>query len=115
MGQSSSQHNDTASTSEMQFVDYGATLKLEIKEESETEDEINSLEDTLIVKSEPCEDIDVESGEISLESQLEAETIDCKETIKLEIKQEILEIQDLQDPTCFGNSDFSELNSNENK
>ena len=49
------------------------------------------------MKSEHCEDI-VESGEISLESELEAESIDCKETIKLEIKQEIQETEDLQDP-----------------
>ena len=49
------------------------------------------------MKSEHCEDI-VESGEISLESELEAESIDCKETIKLEIKQEIQETEDLRDP-----------------
>ena len=97
-GQSSSQQNITASTSEIQFVDCGETIKLEIKEESETEDEMNPLEDPLTVKSEHCEDIDVESGEISLESELEAESIDCKETIKLEIKQEIQETEDLQDP-----------------
>ena len=35
---------------------------------------------------------------ISVESELEAESIDCKETIKLEIKQEIQETEDLQDP-----------------
>ena len=59
---------------------------------------MNPLEDPLTVKSEHCEDIDVESGEISLESELEAESSDCKETIKLEIKQEIQETEDLQDP-----------------
>ena len=40
------------------------------------------------MKTEHCEDI-VESGEIGLESELEAESIDCKGPIKLEIKQEI--------------------------
>ena len=98
VGQSSSQQNITASTSEIEFVDCGETIKLEIKEENETEDEMNTLEDPLTVKSEHCEDIDVESGEISLESELEAESIDCKETIKVEIKQEIQETEDLQDP-----------------
>ena len=44
-----------------------------------------------------CQDI-VVSSEISLESEVEAESIDCKETIKLEIKQEIQETEDLQDP-----------------
>ena len=57
---------------------------------------MNPLEDPFIVKSEHCEDIDVESGEISLES--EPESSDCKETIKLEIKQEIQETEDVQDP-----------------
>merc|ERR1719419_449573 len=93
-GQSSSQQNITASTSEIQFVDCGETIKLEIKEESEAEDEMNPLEDPLTVKSEHCEDI-VESCEISLESEPEAESRDCKETIKLEIKQEIQETEDL--------------------
>ena len=98
MGQSSSQHKITALTSNIEFVDCGESIELEIKEESETEDEINPLEDTLIVKSEPCEDIDVESGEIRLESELEAESIDFKETIKVEIKQEIQGTEDAQDP-----------------
>ena len=49
------------------------------------------------MNSEHCQDI-VVSSEISLESELEAESIDCKETIKLEIKQEIQETEDLQDP-----------------
>ena len=40
------------------------------------------------MKSERCENI-VESGEISLESELQDESINCKETMKLEIKQEI--------------------------
>ena len=85
-GQSSSQQNETVSTSEIQFVDCGETIKQEIKEESDTADEINTL-DPLTVNSEHCQDI-VVSSEISLESELEAESIDCKETIKLEIKQE---------------------------
>ena len=97
MGQSSSQQNETASTSEIQFVDCGETIKQEIKEESDTADEINTLDDPLTVNSEHCQDI-VVSSEISLESELEAESIDCKETIKLEIKQEIQETEDLQDP-----------------
>ena len=49
------------------------------------------------MKSEHCEDI-VESGEISLESEPEAESSDCKEIIKLEIKQEIQDTGDVQDP-----------------
>ena len=89
-GQSSSQQNETASTSEIQFVDCGETIKQEIKEESDTADEINTLDDPLTVNSEHCQDI-VVSSEISLESELEAESIDCKETIKLEIKQETQE------------------------
>merc|ERR1711922_82220 len=98
-GQSSSeQTNITASTSEIEFVDCGETIKLEIKEENETEDEMNPLDDPLTVKSEHCEDIDVESGENSLESELEDESVDCKETIKLEIKQEIQDTEDVQDP-----------------
>ena len=40
------------------------------------------------MKSERCENI-VESGKISLESELQDESINCKETMKLEIKQEI--------------------------
>ena len=67
------------------------------KEQNETEDEMKTLEDPLTLKSEHCEDI-VESGEISLESELEAESSDCKETIKVEIKQETQETEDLQDP-----------------
>ena len=49
------------------------------------------------MKSERCENI-VESGKISLESELQDESINCKETMKLEIKQEIQETEDLQDP-----------------
>ena len=82
-GQSSSQLNETASTSEIQFVDCGETIKKEIKEESDKEDEIKTLD---FLKSEISEDI-VEC--------VEAESIDCKETIKLEIKQEIPETEDL--------------------
>jgi len=40
------------------------------------------------VLTEFCE-VDVESIEINVESELQAEIMDCKETIKLEIKQEI--------------------------
>ena len=35
---------------------------------------------------------------IFVESQVEIESSDCKETIKCEIKQEIQETEDLQDP-----------------
>ena len=89
--------NITASASEIEFVDCGEKIKLEIKEETETEVEMKTLEDVLTVKSEICEDI-VESDEISLESELEAKSIDCKETIKLEVKEEIQETEDLLDP-----------------
>ena len=50
-GQSSSQQNETASTSEIQFVDCGETIKQEIKEESDTADEINTLDDPLTSES----------------------------------------------------------------
>merc|ERR1719186_430861 len=92
-----SQQNETVSTSEIQFVDCKETIKEEIKEESDTADEINTVDDALTVNSEHCQDI-VVSSEISLESEVEAESIDCKKTIKLEIKQEIQETEDLQDP-----------------
>jgi len=58
-------------------------IKQEIKLEQETEDEINPL---YFVKSQLCQDI-VENVESKLE-----------ETIKLEIKEEIQETEDLQDP-----------------
>ena len=93
-GQSSSLENETVSISEIQFVDYGETIKQEIKEENEIEDDFNPLD---YLKSEHAEDI-VESGEISLESEIEAESINCKETIKLEIKREVQKTEDLQDP-----------------
>ena len=96
-GNTSLLNQDIASSSQIQFVDCGETIKQEIKEETETEVEMKTLEDVLTVKSEICEDI-VESDEISLESEYEAKSIDCKETIKLEIKQEIQETEDLQDP-----------------
>merc|ERR1739847_138913 len=54
---SSSLQNETASTSEIQFVDCGETIKQEIKEESDTADEINTLDDAPTVNSEFCEDI----------------------------------------------------------
>merc|ERR1712200_185475 len=89
------QQNDSATTSGIQFVDCSETIKQEVKEERESEDEINPLD---YVQSEFCEDID-ENGEISLESELQVESIDCKETIKLEIKHEIQETtEDLEDP-----------------
>ena len=108
--QSSSSKNVTASTSEIQFVDCGETLKQEIKEESDTADEINTVEDPLTVNSELCQDI-VVSNEISLESEVEAESIDCKETIKLEIKQEIKETEDLQDPLSTEDIELDVLES----
>ena len=46
------------------------------------------------VKSEICEDF-IESGVVSLKSELEVESIDCKGTFKLEFKQEIQETDDL--------------------
>ena len=94
--ETSESQETVASTSQnlTQFVDCGETIKTEIKEESDTADEINNLDDPLTVN---CQDI-VVSSEISLESEVEAESIDCKETIKLEIKQEIQETEDLQDP-----------------
>ena len=110
IGQSASQQNETASTSEIQFVDCGETIKQEIKEESDTADEINTLDDPLTVNSEHCQDI-VVSSEISLESELEAESIDCKETIKLEIKQEMQETEDLQDPISTEANELDEQES----
>ena len=50
-GLSTSQQNQTASTSEIQFVDCGETIKQEIKEESDTADEINTLDDPLTSES----------------------------------------------------------------
>ena len=70
--------------------------KQHIKEEGESEDEINPLD---FMSSEFCEDF-VESGGTSVESEPQAESNDCKETIKLEIKQEIRETKDLQDNLC---------------
>jgi len=90
-----SQQNETVSTSEIQFVDYGETIKEEIKEESESEDEINPSD---YLKSEFCEDINFENCEIITKSEHEAESIDCEETIKGEIKQEIQETEDMHDP-----------------
>ena len=85
-GQSSSQQNVNPSTSEIQFVDCLETIKLEMKEENETEVEIKSLEDPVTVTSEPCDELKVES-------------VDCKETIKFDIKKEIQETDDdVQDP-----------------
>jgi len=95
LGQSLSQQNTTSSTSEIKFVDCGETIKLEIKEENEIDDEMNALADPLTVKSEHREDI-IESGESRLESELTAKSIDCKETTNVEIKHEIQETEDLQ-------------------
>merc|ERR1719466_349740 len=53
--QSSSQQNETVSTSAIQILDCGETIKQEIKEESEVEDEINPLN---FMISELCEDIE---------------------------------------------------------
>ena len=92
--QSSLQQNVNPSTSEVQFVDCNETIKQEIKQEIEDEDEMNPLD---FMSTEFCDDI-AESGEISLKSEIEAESIESKETIKLEIKQEIQETEDLQDP-----------------
>jgi len=74
---SSSSQNVETNTGDMlgEFVDCGEDVKLEIKEEIDSD-----LDDP-----------------ISVESELEAESIDCKETIKLEVKQEIQETEDLQD------------------
>ena len=55
-------------------------IKQEIKEENDTEDEMNPLEDPLIVKTE-CEDI-IESGDMSIKLELEAESIDHIEKVK---------------------------------
>ena len=92
VGQSSSQQNISASTSEIEFVDCGETIKLEIKEENETDDEMKTLEDPLTIKTEHCEDI------FGVESELKAESIDRNKAIKLEIKQKIQEAEDIQDP-----------------
>ena len=37
----------------------------------------------------------------SLETEHEAESVDCKETIKFEIKHEIQETEDMQNPVSF--------------
>jgi len=98
-----SNKNENALTSELQFVDCGDTIKLEsemnpsdMKIEIKEEVDYN-VYDPLTIETEDMADFH-ESGEISLESEVEAESIDCKETIKLEIKQEIQETEDLQDP-----------------
>ena len=75
-GQSSAQQNINASTSVIQFVDWSETMKLEIKEETEIEDEMNPLD---FMSTEFCDDV-VENDEISSESELDAESIDCKES-----------------------------------
>ena len=88
-GQASSKQNDSASTSDIQFIDCGQPIKEEIKEESETEDEMNFVDDPLTVKNENCD-------------ELKTESVDYKETIKLEVKQEIQEIEDVDDPLSIG-------------
>jgi len=93
-GQSSSQQNISASISEFQVLDCGETIKQEIKEESEIGDEINPYD---YMSTEFC-DNDVKSDKIDIKSELETESIDCKETIKLEIKKEIQEAEDVQYP-----------------
>merc|ERR1719369_286782 len=66
---SSSSQNVETNTGDIlgEFVDCGEDVKLEIKEEIDS-----NLDDP-----------------ISVESELQAESIDCKETMKLEVKQEI--------------------------
>ena len=98
-----SNKNENALTSELQFVDCGDTIKLESEINSsdmkiEIKEEVDyNVDDPLTIETEDMADFH-ESGEISLESEVEAESIDCKETIKLEIKEEIQETEDLQDP-----------------
>ena len=79
-----------ASTSGIQLLDCGDEIKQEIKEEGDTEIEINPFYATLSVKSEDV-------AETRLESELEDKSIDCKETIKLDIKEELQETEDLKD------------------
>jgi len=77
-------HGNTSSLQNLEFVDCGETMKQEIKEECETEHEVNPLH---FVKSELCE-AKIESCEVNLETELQDRLIDSKGTIKLEIKQE---------------------------
>merc|ERR1719427_2026648 len=91
-GQSSSQQN-------------GETIKQEIKEESEVEDEINPLN---FMISELCEDIQddknieikqeiddsVESGDHTQHIDPSLNFVDCGEEIKKEIKEENLEVNE---------------------
>ena len=88
-----SQNEITASTLEIEFVDCGETIKQEIKEESETEDEINPLDDSLAMKSENRDDI-VEFGENYLESKTQSI---YRDHIKHEINGEMQETEESVD------------------
>ena len=52
-----------------------------------------------------------ENGEMS--SELEVESNDCKETIRLEIKEEIRDPEDLQDPSFNENGFHESYSENE--
>ena len=96
--ESSLQNQITEPASEIQFVDCRETIKQEIKEEEiEMEDEFNPLD---FMSSEFCEDVG-EGGETSLKSEFKTESIDCEETVKLEIKQETHDGENLPDPTII--------------
>ena len=69
-------HEQSCKLSSPQFVDCGEDVKLEIKQETDSK-----FDDP-----------------ISVESHVEVESSDSKDTIKLEIKHEIQESEDLQDP-----------------
>jgi len=98
-GNTSSLHNqDTASTSQINFDDCGETIKQEIKEEVE-----DDFDPSDFMATEFCEDIVEEDCEISLEPEVKAESIDGKETIKLEIQ----ETKDLKDPLSIDIEDES--------
>jgi len=101
-GQSSSQTSVTSLNSEIQFVDCDGKM---IKQEIKQEDELNPLD---YVSSEFCENI-ADSCENSLKSELEAESIDCKETIKLEIKKEMQESEDVRDSMSTVNPNSTDI------
>jgi len=86
-GETSSQTNGSVLASDNHFVDCSEIIKEEISEE---DNDVNPLD---FVRSELCEDTD-ETGEISLDSQIEAESFDGKETIKIDIKEELQETED---------------------
>ena len=82
--------------SRAKLLDCGDEIKQEIKEEGDTEIEINPFYATLSVKSEDV-------AETRLESELES--INCKEAIKHEIEQETQEIEDLKSPFFIEDSE----------